>query len=163
MAELNRLSETRAVAGASRETARDRRRKAFTLIESLMALTILAVGLLAMLGLQLQSLRQSQWGRHGTRAAAITQDQFETFSRLDWADAQLQPTNWTTPVAVTTTVQSSQGGQQEQTFNLSRRITVDAGNANLRHIDVRVTWRETDQKTSAPLRRYAASSIRYNN
>lgn len=163
MEQLNRLRGFRAALGAWSGAGRSRRRAAFTLIESLMALTILAVGLLAMLGLQLQSLRQAQWGRHGTQAAAIAQDQLETFNRLDWSDTALQPTAWTTPVAVNTTVQSSQGDQQEQTFNVSWRITTDASDANLRHIDVRVTWRETEQNTATPDRRYAISSIRYNN
>jgi type IV pilus assembly protein PilV len=134
----------------------------FTMVESLMALTILAVGLLAMLGLQLQALRQAEAGRHGTRAAAIAQDQIETFSRLAWSDAQLQPTAWTAPVAVATTVQSSEGDKQQQSFNLSWRITADAGNTNLRHIDVRVLWREADQQATSPERRYAISSMKYN-
>jgi len=128
-----------------------------------MALTILAVGLLAMLGLQLHAIRQASWGRHGTQAGVVVRNQIETFNRLDWADAQLQPTSWTTPVAVATTVQSAQGGQQEQSFDLSWRITADATDANLRHIDVRTLWRETDQNPTSPARRYVVSSIRYNN
>ena len=147
---------------STRGGGRDRR-GAFTLVESLMALTILAVGLLAMLGLQLQALRQASWGRHSTQAAVVVRNQIETFNRLDWADAQLQPTAWTAPVVVATMVQSSQGGQQEQSFNLAWRITADATNTNLRHIDVRSVWREADQGPASPDRRYAVSSIRYNN
>ncbi len=139
------------------------RRRAFTLIESMVALTILAVGLLGMVGLQLQALRQSQWGRHTTEAARLARDQLETFNRTPWSAAEMQPTAWTAPVAVVKTVQSTSGTQQEQSFNVQWRITTDGANANLRHIDVRIQWREENQQAAAPSRRYAVSSTRYNN
>jgi prepilin-type N-terminal cleavage/methylation domain-containing protein len=147
---------------SAREVSRDRR-AAFTLVESLIALTILAVGLLAMLGLQFHAISQASWGRHGTQAAVVVRNQIETFNRLDWADAQLQPTDWTAPVVMTTMVQSPQGGQQEQSFDLSWRITADGTNTTLRHIDVRAMWREPNQRPASPARRYAVSSMRYNN
>jgi len=131
-------------------------------MEAVVALSILAIGLLAMLGMQLQAVRQSEWGRHTTEAGRIARDQLEMFSRLSWTDPQLQDTNWTALVPVDITVQSSQGTLQGQRFNVQSRITTDPGNAFLRQIDVRVLWTEADQAAAAPPRRYAVSSIRYN-
>ena len=131
-------------------------------MEAVVALAILAVGLLAMLGMQLQAVRQSDWGRHTTDAGRVARDQLEMFSRMDWADANLQDTNWTAPGVRNSTVESSQGTYTEQSFNLQWRITTDPGNANLRQIDVRVLWNEGDMGGVADQRRYAVSSMRYN-
>jgi type IV pilus assembly protein PilV len=142
---------------------RARRAGGFTLVESMVALTILAIGLLAMVGLQLQAFRQSGWGRHTTEAARIGRDQLELFSRRPWSAAELQPTAWTANAPVVTQVQSASGTRTEQTFNIQWRITTDGTDPNLRHVDVRVQWREQDQTPTSPSRRYAVSSMRYNN
>ena len=84
------------------------------------------------------------------------------FSRLSFADPQLQDTAWTALVARDVTVDSTLGDQLEQRFNVQWRITTDPANANLRQIDVRVLWTEEDQAAGTPQRRYAVSSIRYN-
>ena len=138
------------------------RRAGFTLMEAVVALSILAVGLLAMLGMQLQAVRQSDWGRHTTEAGRIARDQLEIFSRMSWTDPALQDTNWTAVDPVDIQIQSAQGLQQGQRFNRQWRITTDPGNANLRQIDVRVLWTEPKQTAGAPPRSYAVSSIRYN-
>ena len=159
MAELSRGTQSQ-----RRKQLRCRRdrRAGFTLLEAMVALSILAVGLLAMLGMQLQAVRQSEWGRHTTAAGTIARDQLEMFNRLAWADAQLQPTNWTALVARDVTVDSTLGDQLEQRFNVQWRITTDPANANLRQLDVRVLWTEEDQAAGTPSRSYAVSSIRYN-
>jgi Tfp pilus assembly protein PilV len=131
-------------------------------MEAVVALSILAVGLLAMLGMQLQAVRQADWGRHTTDAGRVARDQLEMFSRMDWNDADLQDTNWTAVVAVNSDVDSVQGTFTEQVFNLQWRITTDPGNANLREIDVRVLWDEGDASGVGDQRRYAVSSMRYN-
>ncbi len=160
MAELRRCTRRGRRLGL-RSSRRDPR-AGFTLIEAMVALSILAVGLLAMLGMQLQAVRQSEWGRHTTDAGRIARDQLELFNRLAWANPALQDTNWTAPVAVNVMVDSELGLQLEQTFNVQWRITTDPANANLREIDVRVLWTEEDQAAGTPQRRYAVSSVRYN-
>jgi type IV pilus assembly protein PilV len=137
-------------------------RSGFTLMEAVIALSILAVGLLAMLGLQLQAVRQADWGRHTTDGGRVARDQLEMFSRMDWADAALQDTNWTATVPVNSDVESPEGTLTEQVFNLQWRITTDPANANLRQIDVRVLWDEGEDAGVRDQRRYAVSSTRYN-
>ncbi len=157
MAELSRPARTRRGLPSRRDL-----RAGFTLLEAVVALAILAVGLLAMLGMQLQAVRQSEWGRHTTDAGRIARDQLELFSRLAWTDPALQDTNWTAVVAENVMVDSELGTQLEHTFNVQWRITTDPANANLREIDVRVLWTEEDQAAGTQQRRYAVSSVRYN-
>ena len=162
LAERKPRARRRSSAAGAGPGSRRIRLAGFTLMEAVVALAILAVGLLAMLGMQLQAVRQSEWGRHTTDAGRLARDQLEVFSRLAWADPQLQDTNWTAPVPIVTTIQTPQGVLQAQIFNLQWRITTDGGNANLRQLDVRVLWTEANQPAGSPPRRYAVSSMRYN-
>lgn len=135
-----------------------------TLLEVMIALAILAFGLLAMLAMQIHAMRGGKVGRHYTRASRIASDQIETLHRFPWANVNIQPTGgWTLPTVVTDTLQVGGAVQQEQSYSMIWRITNDPINANLRQIDVQVTWREmNDAPAPAPPRRYAVSAIRYN-
>jgi Tfp pilus assembly protein PilV len=133
-----------------------------TLIEVMIALGVLAVGLLAMLAMQVSAMRSGKYGRHTTQAAQMARDQMEFLHRLDWTDAAIQPTNWTAPVATPVIVQSASGPQQEMVYNVSYRVRADATDTNLRLLDVRVTWTETNAPPGAPPKRYAMSTIRHN-
>ncbi len=132
-----------------------------TLLEVMIALAILAVGLLAMLAMQVSAMRGSKYGRHTTQGAGLARDQMELLHRLDWSDADVQPTGWTAPVPTPIIVQSAAGPQQEMVFNVSYRVSNDAIDPNLRLMDVRVTWTETNAPPGAPPRRYAMSTIRH--
>jgi hypothetical protein len=132
-----------------------------TLIEVMIALGVLALGLLAMLAMQVSAMRGGKYGRHTTQAAQLARDQMEFLHRLDWGDAAIQPTGWTAPVPTSVVVQSAGGPQQEMVFNVSYRITNDATDPNLRLMDVRVTWTEMNAPAGAPPRRYAMSTIRH--
>ena len=137
-----------------------------TLIEVMIALGVLALGLLAMLAMQVSAMRGGKYGRHATEAAQLARDQMEYLHRLDWSAAEVQPTAWTVdfmgslaPEIVE--VQSAGGLQQEMTYSVSYRVTNDAIDTNLRLVDVRVTWTEMNAPPGAPPRRYAMSTIRH--
>ena len=116
----------------------------FTLVEMMFALAILAGGLLAMLTMQMQALKQGRYGRHTSDAMQLARDQMETFMRLPWADAGVQPVAWTAPTAVNVNVQNEGGAATQQVFNLSWRITAAPFDANVRVIEINVTWTEGD-------------------
>jgi Tfp pilus assembly protein PilV len=137
-----------------------------TLLEVMIALAVLALGLLAMLAMQVSAMRGGKYGRHTTGAAQLARDQMEYLHRLDWGDAEIQPTNWTVnflgdlnPHIVD--VDSAGGPQEEMTYTVAYRVTNDALDANLRLVDVRVTWTEMNAPPGAPPRRYAMSTIRH--
>ena len=138
-----------------------------TLLEVMIALAVLAVGLLAMLAMQVSAMRGGKYGRHTTEAAQLARDQMEYLHRLDWGDAAIQPTNWTVDFQGSLApqiIQVEEGGgqQQEMTYTVSYRVTNDALDTNLRLLDVRVTWTEMNAPAGAPPRRYAMSTIRHN-
>ena len=157
---MEQLNQLHAVSEPGARRRRDRS-AGFTLVETAIAMTILAVGLIAMLALQLQAIRMAEWGRHGTEAAIVARTQLERFNRLDWTDAELQPTAWTANVDVSKGVTTDSGMRQQQIFGLTWRITAEPTDPNLRYIDVEVRWREANQDGLMPQRRYAVSSTRY--
>ena len=137
------------------------RSEGFTLIEVVVAMGILATGLLAVSAAQLYAMRGGRSGRHTTDAAVIAQSQVETFQRMDWANAGLAATGgWTAPVAPSTAeygaVQTTGAPIVEQTYLVSWRI-VNVG-TYLKTIDVRVTWDEPNR----PGRSYTVTTMRHN-
>lgn len=149
-------------------TARDRRKRSqegMSLIEVLVAMSVVGVGLLAMMAMQLHALRGGQAGRHVTDAAQVAQDRMEIFHRLDWDDAAVADTGgWVLGGDVQTrAVQGGGASNVPINYNVDWRITDDPANPSLRLVDVRVTWYELDDPPppAAPRRRYAISSIRF--
>ena len=133
---------------------RKRESSGFTLLEIMIALSLLAIGLLSLAAMQITAMQYGSRGRHLTKAAAIAEAQLETLMRQTWDD--LDPTAWTAPLTVDETVQGPTN-QTEQAYSLSWQIAdVDAGRT--RSIDVRVQWNERNR----PNRQYAISSMRFN-
>jgi len=144
-----------------------RRSGGMTLLEVMIALGILAVGLLAMLAMQVSAMRGGKYGRHTTQAAQMGRLQMEYIHRLDWTDAAVQPTGWTVDYLGSgapeiAQVESATGTHNEMTYNVAYRVNAGPPNSELRFVDVRVTWTETNAPPGAPPRRYAMSTIRHN-
>lgn len=141
--------------------ARHRSTGGMTLLEVMVAMAILAGGLLAMLTMQITAMKGGRSGRDSTEAARIAQDQMEFLHRLAWTDPQAQPTAWTATVPVTGALSGAGPGAAAQNYNLQWRIQATP-DPNVRLIDVRVNWTEPGQPAGVPPRRYAISSARHN-
>lgn len=130
----------------------------FTLIEVLLALSLLGIGLLSLAAMQLIALEMNNRGRHQTVAATMAERRMEELMRRTWTDPDLAPTGgWTAPATVTSDVQTAGGDVTEQSFTISERISdVDPGRT--RSIDVRVQWNEPGRSD----RQYALSNLRFN-
>lgn len=130
-------------------------RAAFTLLEVMIAMAILAIGLLQVAAMQLQAMGAGRSGRHTSAADHIAQAQMEQLQRTRWTN--LAVTAWTAGTVVNTNVQGPNGTLVEQAYTVSWRIT-DVVATMTRSVDVRVTWNEPNR----PNRTLVVSSIRYN-
>ncbi len=139
-------------------------RDGFTLIEVVVAMGILATGLLAVSAAQLYAMRGGRSGRHTTDAAEYAQSQVEVFERMDFADAALDATGgWTSNGVVqpSSQVQTAGAPVTEQAYALRYRIANGAlvsGRLFMKTIDVQVTWDEPNR----PGRVYSMTTMRHN-
>lgn len=127
-----------------------------TLIEVMVALAILATGMVAMLMMNISALRSGRAGRNTTEAARMAQQQMEFLDGEPWAS--LAPTAWTAPVTMTAT--TTGGAGVGQAYSVSYRIVTDP-DPNLLHIDVQVSWVESSDAANQPPHLYAISTERH--
>lgn len=138
----------------------------FTLIEVMVAMVVLAFGLLGLAVMQLHALQQSAAGRHTTDASAVARTFLEQAHRLPWSAFGGAIGAWTSPAwvgatsSVTTQIATPGGGQaSEKTYNADWRVTDIGTGGCLRDIEVRVRW--TEVKVSTP-KEVVLATRRYN-
>jgi type IV pilus assembly protein PilV len=68
-------------------------KKGFTLIEVLVGLVLLAIGLLAIAGMQITSVRGNFYSSNMTQASILAQDRMEILKNLPYAHADLSTGN----------------------------------------------------------------------
>lgn len=124
---------------------RNRDREGFTLLETVIALGVLAFGLLTLAVMQLAAMKGHRHGRHTSDAMAIAQTKMEEFQSMDFADADLAVTapGWSAAETRQTDVDSPNGVQTEQAYELDWRVADHVANWT-KDIDVRVQWDEPD-------------------
>lgn len=140
-----------------------RARLGLSLIEVMIALTILAVGLLGALAMQTHALSSTNTGKHVSDAMRIGLDQLEALKYQGWAATPVA--GWSAPAVVTGPESvAARPGETPQQFNVSFRVQAVGGldPNRIREIDVRVTWREAGDTPTMLVRRYAISSFKYN-
>lgn len=131
-----------------------------TLIEVMVAMSMLAAGLLAMLTMQINAMRGGQHGKYLTEASQIANQQIEFLDNQTWANLVPGPPQ----TRVAAGVVNGNGPNQAQQYNVQWQILQDPGvnNQNLRWLNVTITWVESGDPANAPLHVYAVSSYRYN-
>jgi len=147
-----KLSPTTTASATPRE-----RRSGFSLLELMIALGVLAFGLLGVAAAQLQALNHGSRGRHTNAATTIAQNEYERILRMPYSDPQLAaddtwaPAPWITPAeplspgdVATTVLQGDDSVSNELIYNVEVRFS-DAGSPELRHVDLRVRWSERGQ------------------
>jgi type IV pilus assembly protein PilV len=105
-------------------------KKGFTLIEVLVGLVLLAIGLLAIAGMQITSVRGNFFSSNMTQASILAQDRLETLKNLDYANASLTVGN------------HNEGLIPGTIFNRDYTVSLVPGTTML-DIQVRVGWRDT--------------------
>lgn len=108
----------------------------FTLIEVLVGLVILAIGLLAIAGMQLTSVKGNFFSSNLTQASVLAQDRLEVLRSLAWGHADL------------TGGTHNEGTIPNTIFTREYTVAVIAGTTML-DITVTVRWRDdTDHSVS---------------
>jgi len=74
--------------------------KGFTLIEVLIGLIILAIGILAVAGMQITSITGTSFSKNLTQASVIAQDRLEFFKGLSLTDFRLDTNNYPNDIKV---------------------------------------------------------------
>lgn len=146
------------------------RRAGFSLVEVMVALGVLAFGLLTLAVMQLQAINQGSRGRHTTFAAAIGRSALEQVHRVPWAvlDATQtlggwQAPNWTNAqanISAMVDLPEAGGTAAEHSYAIAWRVTdIGAAPVCLRDVEVRVTWSEA---AASPTKNLVMATRRYN-
>jgi type IV pilus assembly protein PilV len=119
--------------------------KGFSLIELLIATSILAVGLLALAQMQITSIKGNALSSTTTDATTVAQDRLEQLIGLTYSslttDTDLAAGNHP---AGTQTIGGTQA-VQGMTYTITWSITDDSPITNTKTIDLDVTWTENNQ------------------
>jgi prepilin-type N-terminal cleavage/methylation domain-containing protein len=153
----------------------------FTLVEVMITLAILAAGLLAMVVLQVRAQQDGSRGRHWTTGAMLARDQIEQIQRMPFSSADLVPVGWTTPPwlantanpdlgpgEIALTVAQQSGTVTDMIYTVFYQVIADpGGNADLRYVDLEVTWNDPEidnaGRTRTGLPTAAVSTLLVNN
>jgi len=102
--------------------------KGFSLIEVLVAVTILAIGLLGLAGLQVTAIRGNSVAIHRSQASALVADKIETFQNTPYAS-----------IAEGVTTENGLDGIFTRTSQVQKDVPVN----DLKTVTVTVTWTDT--------------------
>jgi len=106
---------------------RVRTARGFTLIEILIALTLLAIGLLGMAGLTVGIMRGNSLSKEVTTATALAQDKMEDIKRLGYSGATKQTEGY-----------NSIAGYAN--YKRETEVDVDTPNIGMKTVTVTVYW-----------------------
>lgn len=156
---------------ALRRSRRARARGGFTLLELMITMAVVSFGLLAMLTMQIQAMKNGSKGRHRTGAAMIAQDEIERIQSMPFTDTALDvmdPLVWTTPPwhdnggdaslnpgEVPVQVTQAGGDAREIVYTVYYLVGPDdaaSPNPDLRRVDLEVVWSEEDLSNNQPTR-----------
>jgi len=104
-------------------------KKGFTLIEVLVGLVILAIGLLAIAGMQLNSVKGNFFSSNLTQASVLAQDRLEILRNLPWDDGALDATTF------------NEGTIPNTIFTREYTVNLVPGTV-MKEITVTVRWRD---------------------
>lgn len=114
-----------------------RQESGFSLLEALVALAILALGVMAMTAGQISALKSVRTSRSGTEAMRLAQQQIETFQMMSGADVRALAG---TPNDPDNPFDPDPNDDNTVVFNRSWTIQDDTPGPDLINIEVHVQW-----------------------
>jgi prepilin-type N-terminal cleavage/methylation domain-containing protein len=113
-----------------RPAHQERARRGFTLIEALIALAVMAIGLLGLASLQVVGVRANHFGRKMALASALVRDLADTVQRWDYGDARLAAPRPIVTSTTDTTITSRWDMGRATTASYTADYAEQAGDAN---------------------------------
>lgn len=112
---------------------RRNRQRGFSLLELMIALTVLLIGITGILTMQIVALRATSYSRHATEAAILAEDKLEQLRTLTVTDVQANGDENVNALGTTT---------GDQTQDIFRRTWATTINGTVGEIRVTVFWLE---------------------
>jgi len=109
-----------------------RQSQGFTLIEVMIAMVVLAVGLLALGTMQIVSIRANAFSSEMTYSTMLAQQQLETLKNLSFSDANLTATTPETPHTLPAVIEKG------ASYSVSWEVTDTT--SDMKTIDLTVQW-----------------------
>ena len=131
----------RAQSESHRPVGRDRER-GLTLLEVMVALVILAIGLLALSGMQLMTIQKNGSSFRSTTAVSLADQRLQQLKNLSFSDPSLTAGSHT-DTALTVTYGGATGSNVQHTYNRSYTVTDNSPLAGVKLVAYTVTWVET--------------------
>lgn len=127
----------------------------FSLLEVVIAMGILAFGLLTLALMQIQALKQGAAGRHTGDAAAVARSYIEQVHRVPWTvltndlNSGWQDPGWASaPATWNKRVTRPDGATvSEHSYDVRWQVSSIPGTTCLRNVQIRVSWDEEDRST----------------
>jgi type IV pilus assembly protein PilV len=109
----------------------------FTLIETMIALVVLSIGLVALAGLQISAIRGNNLSKRMTTAVSIANARVEQIKNMPYANIQSESTTQVT----------------ESNMTFTRQVTVSNDNpvSNTKTVNVTVTWKNGPKSYTVPI------------
>jgi prepilin-type N-terminal cleavage/methylation domain-containing protein len=109
--------------------------RGFTLIEVMIAVVILSVGLLALMAMQIVSIKANAFSSEMTYSTMLAQQQLETLKNLSFTDANLTATTPSTPHTLPLPPNiDAKGGSYSVSWQVADTTTT------MKTITITVTW-----------------------
>jgi type IV pilus modification protein PilV len=112
-----------------------RKQHGFTLIEVMIAVVILAVGLLALMAMQIVSIKANAFSSEMTYSTMLAQEQLETLKNLPFTDADLTETETSGVPHELSSVSDDKGGSYTVKWD------VEDTTADMKTITLTVEWK----------------------
>lgn len=133
-------SQLRGLAGFGEASSNRRSRRGFTLIEAMVALGILAVGVLGTTVGHIYAVRNSSDSRHQSVAMRLAEEQLEIMTIMSGDDVKDMVTAPGYPNDPSNPIDPDPGDGANMEFNRSWTITPDSPEARVISITVAVNW-----------------------
>jgi type IV pilus assembly protein PilV len=119
--------------------------KGFSLIEILIAITVFAIGILAVGKMQITAIKGNSFANDLTKATTLAQDRMEGLIGLSYTDPLLDDTNGDSHAGIddanaTTADHNDPNNPVDGRYNISWNIAPDHYIGNTKEIRVIITW-----------------------